>query len=46
MMKIFSSPPRNEKWETIQKREFRNDVIGVIILAPMMYILTVMMFCL
>jgi hypothetical protein len=40
---MFNRKPKNEKWETIRKRELRNDIIGVIILAPMMYILTVLM---
>lgn len=43
---MFSRKPRNEKWETIRKRELRNDIIGTVILVPMFYILTVMTFCL
>ena len=40
---MFNRKPRNEKWETIRKRELRNDIIGVTILAPLMYIWTVLM---
>ena len=32
---------KNEKWETIRKREIRNDVLGAIILAPVLYIFLV-----
>ena len=43
---MFNRKPRNEKWETIRKRELRNDIVGTVILVPMFYILTVMTFCL
>ena len=43
---MFNTSPRNEKWETIRKREMRNDIIGGIVLVPMMYVLTVLMCCL
>ncbi len=43
---MFNRNPRNEKWETIRKREMRNDVIGAIFLVPMLYVFTVLMCCL
>ncbi len=43
---MFNRKPRNEKWETIRKREMRNDIIGAIVLVPMMYVFTVLRCCL
>ncbi len=43
---MFNRKPKNEKWETIRKREATQDIVGAIILVPMMYILTVLMCCL
>ena len=40
---IFRKIPKNEKWETIRKRELRNDIIFGIISIPMMYVLIVCM---
>lgn len=43
---MFNRNPRNEKWETIRKRELRNDIIGTIVLVPVMYVWVVLMCCL
>ena len=45
-MTFFSRKKPNQKWETIYKRERRIDIISGILLLPMMYILTVLVFCL
>jgi peptidoglycan biosynthesis protein MviN/MurJ (putative lipid II flippase) len=33
---------KNEKWETITKRQKRNDVIGLIVCIPMFYVLVIL----
>ena len=33
---------KNEKWETIAKRQKRNDIIGLIICVPMVYVLVIL----
>lgn len=40
---IFRKAPKNEKWGTIRKREFRNDVVFGIIAVPAMYVFAVCM---
>ncbi len=37
---------RNERWETIRKREKRQDIIAGIFLVPATYLLVVLGFCL
>jgi len=39
---VFNRTPRNEKWETIRRREARNDVLATIFLLPLMYILLIL----
>ena len=40
---IFRKVPKNEKWETIRKREYRNDIVFGIITIPVMYVWVVCM---
>jgi len=40
---IFRKTLKNEKWETIQKRELRSDIIFGIIAIPVMYVFVVCM---
>ena len=40
---IFTGKPKNEKWETIQARQRRNDVIFGILSVPIMYVWVVLM---
>ena len=43
---MFNRKSRNEKWETIRRRELRNDIIGAVVLVPVMYVWVVLMCCL
>ena len=43
---MFNRKPKNEKWETIRRRELRNDIIGAVVLVPVMYVWVVLMCCL
>ena len=40
---LKSKPPKNEKWETIQRRELRNDIIFTIVAIPVIYVFVVCM---
>ena len=40
---FFRKPPKNEKWETIEKRELRNDIIFTILAIPAIYVFVVFM---
>ena len=40
---MFSRKPRNEKWETIRKRELRNDIVFTILAIPAIYVFVVCM---
>jgi hypothetical protein len=39
---MFKGQPRNERWETIQRRRTRNDIIAAIVGAPAMYLVIVL----
>ena len=40
---VFNRKRKNEKWETIRRRERRNDIIFGIVTLPMMYVWIVLM---
>ncbi len=40
---FFRKPPKNEKWETIRKRELRNDIVFTILAIPAIYVFVVCM---
>ena len=35
---IFRKVPKNEKWETIRRRELRNDIVFGVITLPVLYV--------
>jgi hypothetical protein len=40
---IFRKVPRNEKWETIRRRELRNDIVLGVVTLPAFYVWVVFM---
>ena len=40
---FFRKLPKNEKWETIRKRELRNDIVFTILAIPAIYVFVVCM---
>jgi len=49
-MKLFKRTKKNERWSEIERRKRRNesiiDVICGVLILPMFYVLTVLVFCL
>lgn len=43
---MFQRKPKNEKWETIQRREVIQDAVFVVLAAPIAHVLIVMAMCL
>ena len=40
---MFNRRPKNEKWETIQRRQRREDLIAVVVGTPLAYVWVVLM---